>query len=664
MFKLLHKLRIALWRRPQSHTLATLKQYFLVPLAVSLTGCTVAGLVLGVRHLGGLQGLELVAFDQMVRLRPPEATDPRILVVAITEADIQQERRWPLSDRTLAQALAQLQRHRPLVIGLDVWRDLPQEPGNLELLSQLKASNVIAIKKLGDAEDRGVAAPPGVPAERVGFNDVPLDPDGVIRRYLIFGSEGDTVYFSFGLQLAMAYLAQQGIQPQPSAVNPDYLKLGQATFLPLTTNSGGYQTIDARGYQLLLNYRASRDAVRQVSLAQVLTGQVDPAWVKDRIVLIGATARSAKDDFLTPYGTTDPRYPTSMAGVVLQAQAVSQILDAALGQRPLFGFWAEWMDGVWVVGWALAAAGVAWGIRRPIVLVAGSVGLIAGLVGTCFYLFSHQIWVPTATPVLAALLTTGVVVSGRAYQAQRQQQIVMTLLGQNTSPEIALALWNSRDRLIKSGKLPGQRVIATMLFTDIKNFSTISEQMQPESLLEWLNEYLSEITKEVKAHQGIINKFTGDGMMAVFGVPIHDSRPDQVAVDAIRAVSCALAMGERLARLNHGWKQRRLPQAQMRVGIFTGPVVVGSLGGKDRLEYGVIGDSVNIAARLESYEKDRQVEDCRVLIAQETLEYLQDQFQVEPWGMLALKGKQQPVDVYRVVGRNPASPSVEGGYGR
>ncbi len=180
--------------------------------------------------------------------------------------------------------------------------------------------------------------------------------------------------------------------------------------------------------------------------------------------------------------------------------------------------------------------------------------------------------------------------------------------------------------------------------------------MPPEKLLEWLNEFLSEITQQVQLHHGIVNKFTGDGLMAVFGVPMSRNSTDAIAVDAQQAVACALAMGNCLRELNQRWQNQGLPAVQMRVGIFTGPVVAGSLGGKERLEYGVIGDSVNIASRLESCEKDRQVDFCRILIARETLVHLQNRFQVEPWGLMSLKGKQQAIDVYRVVA--PKSQSL------
>ncbi|WP_346341682.1 adenylate/guanylate cyclase domain-containing protein [[Phormidium] sp. ETS-05] len=130
----------------------------------------------------------------------------------------------------------------------------------------------------------------------------------------------------------------------------------------------------------------------------------------------------------------------------------------------------------------------------------------------------------------------------------------------------------------------------------------------------------------------------------------------EIAEDARNAVACGLAMGDRLEQMNQQWEQQRFPVVQMRVGIFTGPVVAGTLGGKERSEYGIIGDSVNIASRLESCEKDRQDSICRVLIAEETLVYLGDQFEVESWGPLSLKGKHQTVEVYRVISRRLVSP--------
>lgn len=616
--------------------------------AASFGTIAVMGLVLGVRQIGGLQRLELLAFDHLVRLTSFTAEpDPRILVVAITEQDIERQQQWPISDRVLAQALQQLQAHKPAVIGLDLYRNIPIEPGHAELVEQFNQPNLIAIRNIDNLS--GTKPPPTIPPERIGFNDLPLDPDDVVRRNILFAQGDSGTLYSFSLQLAIAYLEKQEISPQASQINPDYLQLGQAVFVPLTEKTGGYQNIEAAGYQILLNYRSAKNIARQVSLSDVLSGKVDGSWIKDKIVVIGSTAPSLKDGFATPYSPAlqeDPR----MVGVLVHVQMLSQLLDAATGERPLFWFWSEWAEIFWIVGWIGAGSLLGRATYHPLALSIGVAFGLGACTGVCFYLFIQGGWVPLAAPALGFFLAVGAVVSYKSYQAHQEHQIVMELLGQNTSPEIAQALWRGRDRLLKSGKLPGTRLTATLLFADIKGFSTISELMTPEALLEWLNEFLEVITQEVLNRKGIVNKFTGDGVMAVFGVPISREDRREVEEDAREAVACAMTISDRLEELNQKWQSQGLPRVQMRIGIFTGPAVVGSLGGKNRLEYGVIGDSVNTAARLESCEKDRQPSNCRILIGKETLVHLQGQVEVESWGPLELKGKQQMVEVYRVVG--------------
>lgn len=615
--------------------------------AVAIATVAVTGFVFGVRQIGGLQTLELMVFDSMVRLQPDLGPDPRLLVVTITEDDKKVFNRLPLSDEVIARVLEKLSQFQPEVIGMDLYREIPYEPGNKRLTAILKSPKIIAIKNLGDDPSLGIPAPPGVPPERIGINDIVLDPDGTVRRNLMFGGKD----FSFSLRLAMSYLSARNIIPQNDPDNKNLIYWGKASFLPLKANSGGYENIDDKGYQILLNYRSHDSGAQQINISQLLYGQVDPKLVKGKIVLIGTTAPSSRDLFLTPYSPAKETSP-KMPGVLVHAQMVSQILDAVGGDRPLFGFWPEWVEMLWIGSWALVGSTLAWCSRHPLAFALGCPTLLGMLCAMGLALFIDYKWVPVATPALAFICTSATVVAYRANQVQQQQKTVMRLLGQNTSPEVAAVLWKSRDRLIEDGKLPGQKLVATMLFTDIKDFSTISEQMPPEKLMEWLNEYLSVLTEAVQSHHGIINKFTGDGIMAAFGVPIPRTTPKEIAEDARAAVSCALTMGDRLNALNQDWQQRKLPVIEMRVGIFTGPIVAGSLGGKERSEYGLLGDSVNIASRLESCEKDRQYGTCRILIAHQTLTHIRGEFLVEHWGPLALKGKHQTVDVYRVIGKN------------
>lgn len=600
--------------------------------------------LLVIRQLGGLQPLELVAFDNMVRSRPQADPDPRLLIVEITESDLQFLKQWPVSDGILAQVLVTLQRHKPRVIGIDLFRDLAIPPGHEALVQQLQKPNVIGITFVENDAMMTVPPPPTLPSERIGFINIPVDPDGVVRRQFMFTS-GLT---SFPVQLALAYLKPQGIKPKLT-VNQDY-QLGNVIFRKLESNSGGYQKINAGGYKLLLNYRSPNNLAYTVTLTEVLNNKIHPQRVEDKIVLIGTNTLSMKDYFLTPYSSTQVRL-RQMPGVIIHGQMVSEILSAVLDKKPLFRFWSEPIEILWMLIWGIL--GGYWGLKfkKTSVLIGGSLLILSGLGAISYGLFLQMIWVPVAAPMLGFILIfTGMVIV-QIWESQQQQYLVMKLLGQQTSSEIAKALWKERSHLINFGILPPKTLTATILFTDFKNFSAIAEKQSSESLMIWLNQYLSAMTDIVLKHQGIVSKFTGDGLMAAFGVPVPRTSVDAIAKDAENAINSALEMGQQLQQLNEQWQQKGLPSVGMRVGIYTGTVTVGSLGGKNRLEYGVIGDSVNIASRLESCEKHREGGICRILIAEETLSYLKGRFEVESWGELSLKGKAIPVTVYRVLGK-------------
>ncbi|WP_333410496.1 adenylate/guanylate cyclase domain-containing protein [Microcoleus sp. LAD1_D5] len=618
----------------------------LQPLAI--IWIVVTGTLLGVRHLGGLQPLELNAYDLMVQLRPDRGPDPRLLIVEITERDINTIEKWPISDRTLAKAIAQIARLEPLAIGLDIIRDIPYEPGNAELAIQLKNPKIFPITFRGDSKLQRVPPNPNIPENRVGFNDLVVDPDRIVRRNLMFASEGETTQTSFSMRLAFAYLNSKKVESK--LTEKQEIEANKIVFSKLRADSGGYQNINAQGYQILLNYRSSKKIAETVTLTQVLKGKVDPKLVKGKIVLIGVTAPTVKDIFSTPYSaTTNGNIQTP--GVLIHATATSQILSAVLDGQGLFWYWDEWQEILWIAVWSAVGGCLAWRLEKSLNLMGSAIAACGSLFGFTFFLFMQQGWIPLISPAMALLITAGVAVTYKYEQSRQQQGIVMKLLGQQTSPAIANALWKERVHLLESGLLPGQKVTATIILTDVQGFSTISEKLPPEVVMSWLNEYLSAMAQEVQAHQGVINKFTGDGMLAVFGVPIPRTTAEEIAEDARLAVSSALAISSRLPEMNQNWLDRGLPAVKMRVGIFTGPVMVGSLGGTTRLEYGVIGDSVNIASRLESCEKDRHEDTCRILIAEETFLHLADKFEVESWGSLPLRGREQKVNVYRILGR-------------
>jgi diguanylate cyclase (GGDEF)-like protein len=377
------------------------------PIIISLIA---TGTVVALRQMALLQPLELMALDQLMRLRPASLQDSRLLIVAITEEDIRAKKHWPISDEEVAKLLSKLQEYKPRGIGLDIYRDMPQPPGYAELQKQLQAPNVITIQLLADPTGNGTPPPPGVPAERVGFSDIVIDSDAVVRRNFMFArTDSNEELYSFSLRLALLYLQPYGLKFVPGTAK---VEIGNTTFPALKPSSGSYLNLDDRGCQILLNYRNSGDVARQVTLSQVLEGKVDPAWVRDKLVLIGTTAPSAKDLFLTPYNLADTDSPKT-PGVVVQAQMASQILTTVLDRESLLWDWSDPVEVLWIWVWGLAASILVWQFRHPLLLGLIAVAAITGLTLICFALLLKAGWVPLVPAAIAFLLAGAAMIAYR-----------------------------------------------------------------------------------------------------------------------------------------------------------------------------------------------------------------------------------------------------------
>jgi class 3 adenylate cyclase len=234
-----------------------------------------------------------------------------------------------------------------------------------------------------------------------------------------------------------------------------------------------------------------------------------------------------------------------------------------------------------------------------------------------------------------------------------QKAVLMQLFSKHVSPQVAESLWEQREHFLEGGRPKSQSMFITAMFTDLQGFSTLSEKQTPEVLMGWLNTYLEMMTTTVMDHGGVVDDFFGDGVKINFGVPIPRETEEEIRQDAINAVNCALAMERKMVELNHIMTERGQQPLRMRIGIYSGPVVAGSLGSADRMKYTTLGDTVNTAARLESFDKDLVIPDisdspCRILIGESTFRLVKEQYDLDKVGELNLKGKAEKIGAYRV----------------
>ncbi|MEB3181996.1 MAG: CHASE2 domain-containing protein [Nostocaceae cyanobacterium] len=381
---------------------------------VFATSLVVTGLVMGARWLGVMQTWELETYNQLLQSRPAESADSRLLLVGADEEDIRQYK-YPLADGVLAEVMEKLQQYQPTAIGLDIFRDQPVPPGHESLVAQLQQNHRILTVCFGTEDSNAVAPPPDSPGASSGFNDLLNDQkDDMVRRHLQsrtpnainLRSPCKTPY-SFSLLLAHRYLQAKGIRSK-TTTDKNWL-FGNVVFPRLAARSSGYQNLDARGNQVLINYRATPQIAQRVTINQVLTGKVEPEWVKNRVVLIGITAPSHHDDHLTPYGR--------MRGLEVHAHMVSQIISAVEDGRPQIWWLPQWGDAVWVWVWSLSGGMVVYVVRLrnfrnprfslQLMLTLGvSVSILYGL---CWLVLLQGGWLPLVPTVLALLGTGGAI---------------------------------------------------------------------------------------------------------------------------------------------------------------------------------------------------------------------------------------------------------------
>ncbi|MBE9068143.1 adenylate/guanylate cyclase domain-containing protein [Leptolyngbya cf. ectocarpi LEGE 11479] len=612
---------------------------------IAMTTPTITLLVVLLRGVGLLQPLEWRTYDQYLQWRPEE-TDSRIAIVGIDEEDIRQLEQAILPDAVYAEVISKLAQQEPRAIGLDIIRDIPVEPGHAQLESVYRNTpNLVGIRTvLGDSADRDLidAAPTLADLGQVGINDGIVDNDNTIRRGLLMVTtpEGDQAP-SLALYLALLYLDAEGIGPEPVG-DQDFWQLNGTVFRPLETNDGGYVRADTRGYQTLINYLGGSEVIETVPLRAVLNDELPDNWATDRVILIGAVAESLKDRFFVPHSSKLLSLPKTMAGVEIHANLTSQIISAALDGRALIRTWPEAVEILWIFLWALLGATITWLQRNPgkrtlIRQMALLVAIASILVLGAYALLLAGWWVPVMPPLMALV---GAAAGVNTYLAHSASQIRRTF-SRYLSDQIVADLLENPDKL----RLGGATRKITILTSDLRGFTALSEQLPPEQVVKILNLYLGYMSDVINEYQGVIDEFMGDGILVIFGAPKIKDNDNH----ATRAVACAIAMQQAMGQVNAAMRANGFPEQEMGIGINTGRVVVGNIGSEKRTKYSVIGGAVNLAFRIESYTTGGQIfisEDTHQEIGTINNHRLAIQSKIDVYP----KGIKRPITIYDVVG--------------
>jgi adenylate cyclase len=386
--------------------------------------------------------------------------------------------------------------------------------------------------------------------------------------------------------------------------------------------------------------------VRAISVQAVLAEGFDPAIFQGKIVMIGQTSELGKDLFDTPVtragveiheqGSSQPRM--QLSGTEVHAAAVSTLLSGDFLERlrPL----PHWLAGV-----ALAFLVIVLGYRSRwyvalgmYVVLAGVIFLVAGL------MFSYQhVWIPFLSLEACIVLALPAGLGYCSIEQRREKNLmeaerrqIMGLFERYVSPDVAAEIWKRRDEIV----LGGEERAATILFSDIRGFTAMTAGVPSQEVLAWLNRYLTAMAEVIKENRGFLNKFIGDGIMVVFGAPLTEG----AAEDARRATRCAIEMLARMDKWNATLPPGQ-PEMKIGIGIHSGTVTAGNVGSPDRLEYSVIGETVNLASRLEALTKDFKTP---IVISPATWEYIRDEFTTVSLGEAKVRGFTSAIPLYSV----------------
>jgi len=455
-------------------------------------------------------------------------------------------------------------------------------------------------------------------AKNFGYFNVIPDSDGTVRREpVVMGYKG-SLYPSLDIAASMAYtnlsLDQIGV-----VFNPNGLERIDFGAVAIPTDPEGLVQIDFLG---------PVGSFPTYSLSDVVLHKLPPQTFKDKLVLIGPTATGIGDMAVTPF--QQMAYP----GVEVHGSFIDNILYNHFIRR---GIRENLIDIVFLLLFSLAAGpliSAAPPVRTTMILLM-FLGIFLWLT---YYLFAtYRIWIVAFLPTASLTVNYAGIISYRFFFEEREKRKLRGAFTQYVPPGVISQIMQHPERL----RLGGEEKELTALFSDIRGFTALSEGLAPTSLVEILNEYLTEMTDVIFKHWGTVDKFIGDAIMAFWGAPY--SQEDH----AVRACRAALEMQQTLINLQSRWGAQGRPRIDIGVGINTGAMVVGNMGSNRRFNYTVMGDNVNLASRLEGTNKTFGT---RLIISENTYHAVQKEMLVRELDLIRVKGKLKPVKIYELVG--------------
>jgi adenylate cyclase len=663
-----------------------------VRIALSAVTCAVFLLhAAGRAPMGFLDRTESYLYDLRVRLAMPGGIDPRVVIVDIDERSLAAEGQWPWRRDKLATLLDHLfDDYEVRVVGFDVVFPEPDDATALQLLDEaargtwgndpelrqfvaearpryatdeafagaLVARNVVlgALFKPrvapGEPARLGALPPPvalaGGDVSRVGwfspagytgnlaaftdnamaggFFDTPvIDDDGKVRRVPLFQRFDGQLYESLALAvtrialefppLALAFARDDG-----RYARLEYLRLGDRAI-----------PVDAEG-AVLLPFRGGVGSFPYVPATEVLNGRAPAELLRDRIVLIGTSAPGLVDIRPTPVSK-------EYVGVEAHANLVAAMLDGAIRFQPA---WAPRIEMAGLVILALLT-GLWFPSLPPLASMGALLGTGAAVAGLNWLAWDRLgLWLPLASLLTFLAVAALLQLTYGYFVETRRKRRLSRLFGQYVPPEVVSEL----DRTEAEISLEGESREMSVLFSDVRGFTTISEGLSPRELTRLMNEFLTPITAEIQARRGTIDKYMGDAVMAFWGAPLPD------AAHARQAVEAALAMVARMEALKPEFRARGWPELNIGVGVSSGLMNVGNMGSSFRMAYTVLGDTVNLGSRLEGLTKQYGV---NVIVSAATRSAVDD-WVFRELDRVRVKGKQEPVAIYEPLGPGGSVP--------